>query len=48
MLSENHLGVGLTDKLSLSVNFSLIYYSKPPIDVKELDTNTKVGLTIKL
>ncbi|MCW8848835.1 MAG: DUF481 domain-containing protein [Melioribacteraceae bacterium] len=48
MLSENHLGVGLTDKLSLSINFSLMYYSEPPIDVKKLDTNTKVGLTIKL
>ena len=48
MLSENHLGVGLTDKLSLSVNFSLMYYSKPPIGVKELDTNTKVGLSIKI
>jgi hypothetical protein len=48
MLSENHLGVGLTDKLSLSINFSLLYYSKPPIDVKKLDTNTKVGLSIKL
>lgn len=48
MLSENHLGVGLTDKLSLSINFSLMYYSKPPIDVKKLDTNTKVGLSIKL
>lgn len=48
MLSENHLGVGLTDKLSLSINFSMMYYSKPPLEVKELDTNTKVGLTIKL
>ena len=48
MLSENHLSVGLTDKLSLSCNFSLMYYSKPPIDVKELDTNTKVGLSIKI
>ena len=48
MLSENHLSVGLTDRLFLSCNFSLMYYSKPPIDVKKLDTNTKVGLSIKL
>lgn len=48
MLSENHLGVGLTDKLSLSINFNLMYYSRPPIGVKELDTNTKVGFSIKI
>lgn len=48
MLSENHLSVGFTNRLSLSINFSLMYYSRPPIGVKELDTNTKVGLTIKL
>lgn len=48
MLSENHLSVGLNDKLSLSINFNLMYYSRPPIGIKELDTNTKVGFSIKI
>jgi len=48
ILSENHLGVILTEKFSLSINFSLRYDSKPPDNIKNLDTNTKVGLTIKL
>jgi len=47
LLSENNLGVALTHKLSLSLNLSLRYDSKPPDRVKELDTNTKVGFTIK-
>ena len=48
MLSENHFSVGLTNRLSFSLNFSLMYYSHPPIGVKELDTNSKVGLSIKI
>jgi Protein of unknown function, DUF481 len=48
ILSENHLSVGLTDKLSLSLNFSLRYDSKPPEGIKDLDTNTKLGFTINL
>lgn len=48
LLSENHVKVGISDKLSLSVNFGLRYDSKPPDGVKDLDTNTKFGLTIKL
>ena len=48
ILSENHLAVTLTKKLSLSLNFSLRYDSKPPDGIKNLDTNTKFGLTVKL
>jgi len=48
ILSENHLGVVLTKKLSLSVNFAFMYDSKPPDGIKNLDTNTKVGFTVKL
>jgi putative salt-induced outer membrane protein YdiY len=48
ILSENHLGVVLTEKLSLSINFALMYDSEPPDGIKNLDTNTKLGLTIKL
>lgn len=48
VLSENHLGVKLTEELSLSVNFSLRYDSRPPDGVKDLDTNSKIGFTIKL
>lgn len=48
LLSENHLGVNLTETLSLSVNFSLQYDSRPPDGVKDFDTNTKVGFTIDL
>lgn len=47
ILSENHLGVGLTDKLSVSINFSLRYDSKPPDGVKDFDTNTKLGLSFQ-
>jgi hypothetical protein len=46
ILSENHFGVNLNSKLSLSINFSLQYDSRPPDDIKNLDTNSKVGLTI--
>jgi hypothetical protein len=46
-LSENHLKVGLTDKLSLSVSFSIRFDSKPPDGVKDTDTNTKVGFTFR-
>lgn len=48
ILSENHLGVVLTEKLSLSINFALMYDSRPPDGIKNLDTNTKFGFTIKL
>ncbi|MEE9349933.1 MAG: DUF481 domain-containing protein [Flavobacteriaceae bacterium] len=48
ILSENHLGVVLTKKFSLSINFALMYDSKPPDGIKNLDTNTKVGFTVKL
>jgi putative salt-induced outer membrane protein YdiY len=48
ILSENHLGVELLKTLSLSVNFSLRYDSKPPDGIKDLDTSTKVGLSVKL
>lgn len=43
ILTENHLGVKLTNRLSLSLIFSLRYDSKPPDKVKDLDTNTKIG-----
>ncbi len=48
ILNDNHISVGFNEKLALSLNFSLRYDSKPPDGVKDLDTNTKVGLTIKL
>ena len=48
ILSENHFAVTLTEKLSLSLNISLRYDSKPPDGIKNLDTNTKFGLSIKL
>jgi len=48
LLSENHLGVVLTEKLSLSINFALMYDSRPPDGIKNLDTNSKLGFTIKL
>lgn len=48
ILSENHFGVALTDRLSLSINFSLRYDSIPPDGINDLDTNSRVGLTINL
>ncbi len=48
ILSENHLGVVLTEKLSLSINFALMYDSRAPDGIKNLDTKTKFGFTIKL
>jgi len=48
IISENFLGVGLTDKLSLGLNFSVVYDSRPPDTVKNFDTNTKIGLSIIL
>jgi len=48
ILSENHFSVALTNKLSLSIKFSLRHDSDPPDGVKDLDTNTKLGLSIKL
>ena len=47
LLSENHLKVGLTDKLSLSLSFHLRFDSEPPDGVKDTDTNTKVGFTFR-
>ena len=48
MLSENHLSVGLNEKVSISVSLGLRYDSKPPDTVKDLDTYTKIGLSIKI
>ena len=48
ILSENHFSVKLTNKLSLSLVFSIRYDSEPPDDVKDLDTNTKMGISINL
>lgn len=48
ILSENHLGVRLTKQLSLSVNFALRYDSRSPDNVKNLDTNSKIGFSISL
>ena len=48
ILSENHIGVHLSDKLILSLNASIRYDSRPPDGIKDIDTNTKVGLTINL
>lgn len=48
ILSENHLGVILTEQLTLSIIFALRYDSRAPDDVKDLDTNTKIGLSISL
>lgn len=48
LLADNNLSIGLTDKLSLSLILRLRYDSEPPDKVKELDTNTKIGLSIKI
>jgi len=48
ILSENHLSVGITEKLSLSLQFGLRYDSKPPNDVNDFDTNTKIGFFLKI
>jgi len=47
-LSENHFSVKLTNKLLLSLVFSLRYDSRPPDNVKDLDTRTKMGISINL
>ncbi len=47
ILSENNFSVGLTKTLALSIQFSLRYDSKPPDNVKALDTSTKVGFSVK-
>lgn len=48
LLSENHLSAAISDRFSLAVNFSIRYDSRPPDGVKDLDTTTKFGFTIKL
>lgn len=47
VLSENNLGVSLTNKLSLTLNFSVRFDNQAPDGVRDIDTNTKVGFTIK-
>lgn len=48
LLSENHLSARISKHVSLAIKFSLIYDSKPPDGVKDLDTTTKFGFTIRI
>jgi len=48
LLGENHLSVAISEKFSVSLDFSLRYDSIPPDDIKSVDTNSKVGLTLNL
>ena len=43
ILNENNLSVAINNNLSLTVEFSLYYNSRPPDTIKDTDTKTKFG-----
>ncbi|MCB0749900.1 MAG: DUF481 domain-containing protein, partial [Ignavibacteriae bacterium] len=47
ILSENSLTVGITELISISVNFRIRHDSDPPDGIKKTDTKTNFGLAIK-
>jgi len=47
ILSENSLAVALTELLSLSLNCRIRHDSNPPDGIKETDTKTDFGITLK-
>lgn len=46
VLNENHLNVGISGKFSVVVSFRLRYDSKPPDEIKDTDTETRVGVSL--
>lgn len=47
VISENTLGLTITRQLSFNVRFNIRYDTVPPDEIKDLDTITKVGISIK-
>jgi hypothetical protein len=47
ILNENSLTVALTQRISFSFNFRLRYDSDPPAIIKQMDTNTNIGIVLK-
>lgn len=48
ILSENYIGVEISETLVLSLSFNLRYDSLPPDKIKNLDTVTITGITVNL
>lgn len=47
IISENTLGFDITKHLGFNVRFNIRYDTVPPDEIKNLDTITKVGISIK-
>ena len=48
ILSENFISASISSKLALSLSFRLRYDSQPPDNIKNFDTNSSMGITVKL
>lgn len=47
LLLESDLSIGLLERLSLVVEFSLLYDSEPPDGIETLDTELEPGLVFR-